>query len=186
MEQGPWSQPSAIYSSDHTSFPKGLPDAYRRRLRSENNETKASEKKKNQKVSLSGQHVHSDASFSVDKDKRENGPLWSHWVKKWPHTIVTREARFPDAKLVTGCEPQPWAEVPYGPALFQAWLPGLWVTGLTQPCEGRVLLQPCSSNNETLREMKTQSKQFLRSSQCFHKAELGCESWLPDSRPPLA
>lgn len=57
MEQGPWSQPSAIYSSDHTSFPKGLPDAYRRRLWSENNETKASEEKKNQKVSLSGQLV---------------------------------------------------------------------------------------------------------------------------------
>lgn len=53
-----------------------------------------------------------DASFSVDEDKRENGPLWSHWVKKWPHTIATREARFPDSKLATGCEPQPWAAVP--------------------------------------------------------------------------
>ena len=37
-----------------------------------------------------------DASFSVDE----------------PHTIATREARFPDSKLATGCEPQPWAAVP--------------------------------------------------------------------------
>ena len=120
MEQGPWSQPSAIYSSDHASFPKGLPDAYQRRLWSENNETKASEEKKNQKVSLSGQQVGWDASFSVEEDKRENGPLWSHWVKKWPHTIVTREARFPDSKLVTGCEPQPWAEVHTGLLCFRS------------------------------------------------------------------
>lgn len=102
---------SHIYSSDHTSFPKGLPDAYRRRLWSENNETKASEEKKIKSALLSGQLVRCDASFSVDEDKEKMGHFGLTGLKM-SHTIVTREARFPDSKLATGCEPQPWAAVP--------------------------------------------------------------------------
>lgn len=73
MEQGPWSQPSAIYSSDQASFPKGLPDAYQRRLWSENNETKASEEKKNQKVSLSGQQLAGVRASQKMKTKQKMG-----------------------------------------------------------------------------------------------------------------
>lgn len=75
------------------------PELIQRRPRSKKPRTKTSEERENPKTPNADKHVCCDVSFLVDENKRENGPQTSHCVRKWPHTIATRGARFPDSKL---------------------------------------------------------------------------------------
>ena len=98
--------------------------------------------------------------------------------KKWSHTIVTREAMFPDSKLVTVTAG--WGSI--GSCSFPGMVPRALSEGSHTVLWGRCYFTILFCKQK----LKAQSEQILQSSQCFQKAELGCESRSRDSRPPLA
>lgn len=179
MKHGRWGQPSAIYSLCHASFQKGLLDAYQRRLGPENNGTKTLEEKKKSKGSTLRQTcLLGSELLSRWGQKGKWATKASQWEKKWSHTIVTREARFPDSKLVTVTAG--WGSV------GSCSVPGMGPRALSDGPQTALWGRCYFTILFCKQEMKAHSEQFLQSSQCFQKAELGCESRSPDSRPPLA